>query len=219
MAANTTGHKKTDHLQDRGLWPNWPIDFAREVLAPGGAFVAKVLQGGTEGTLLTDLKRDFAVVRHVKPAASRADSAELYVLATGFRGSNASEPRARGLKPLSNFGCDCANSTRQLVIASAGRQPRRFSYFPEIQELAMIIREALTFDDVLLQPGHSEVMPSEVDSRTRLTRTISLNLPIVSSAMDTVTEAAWPSPWRRPAASASSTATSTPEEQAARCAR
>ena len=53
----------------------------------------------------------------------------------------------------------------------------------------MIIREALTFDDVLLQPGHSEVMPSEVDMRTRLTRTISLNIPIVSSAMDTVTEA------------------------------
>ena len=56
------------------------------MLAPGGAFLAKVLQGGTEANLLADLKRDFAVVRHVKPAASRADSAELYVLATGFRG-------------------------------------------------------------------------------------------------------------------------------------
>ena len=61
-------------------------EFAREVLAPGGTFLAKVLQGGTEGELLTTLKRDFASVKHVKPAASRADSAELYVLATGFRG-------------------------------------------------------------------------------------------------------------------------------------
>jgi 23S rRNA (uridine2552-2'-O)-methyltransferase len=55
-------------------------------LAPGGSFVAKVLQGGTEGSLLADLKRDFTLVKHVKPAASRKDSAELYVLATGFRG-------------------------------------------------------------------------------------------------------------------------------------
>jgi 23S rRNA (uridine2552-2'-O)-methyltransferase len=86
MAANTTGHKKTDHLRIMGL-AEAAIHFAREVLAPGGAFVAKVFQGGTEGQLLADLKRDFATVRHVKPAASRADSAELYVLATGFRGS------------------------------------------------------------------------------------------------------------------------------------
>jgi len=61
-------------------------DFAREVLKPGGAFLAKVLQGGTETTLLADLKRDFASVKHLKPAASRTDSAELYVLATGYRG-------------------------------------------------------------------------------------------------------------------------------------
>ena len=61
-------------------------DFAREVLAPGGAFLAKVLQGGTEAALLAALKRDFRQVKHVKPAASRADSAELYLLATGFRG-------------------------------------------------------------------------------------------------------------------------------------
>jgi len=60
-------------------------EFASEVLKPGGAFLAKVIQGGTEGTLLAHLKRDFATVKHVKPAASRADSAELYVLATGFR--------------------------------------------------------------------------------------------------------------------------------------
>ncbi|GGC85552.1 RlmE family RNA methyltransferase [Chelatococcus reniformis] len=85
MAANATGHKKTDHLRIVGL-AEVAIDFARQVLAPGGAFLAKVLQGGTEHTLLADLKRDFATVRHVKPAASRADSAELYVLATGFRG-------------------------------------------------------------------------------------------------------------------------------------
>lgn len=85
MAANTTGHRKTDHLRIVGL-VEMAAEFAREVLAPGGTFLAKVLQGGTEGELLTALKRDFASVKHVKPAASRADSAELYVLATGFRG-------------------------------------------------------------------------------------------------------------------------------------
>jgi 23S rRNA (uridine2552-2'-O)-methyltransferase len=85
MAANTTGHKKTDHLKIVAL-AELAAEFARDILAPGGSFVAKVLHGGTEGQLLADLKRDFAVVRHVKPAASRADSAELYVLATGFRG-------------------------------------------------------------------------------------------------------------------------------------
>jgi 23S rRNA (uridine2552-2'-O)-methyltransferase len=85
MAANATGHRKTDHLKIVGLVET-AAEFAREVLAPGGAFIAKVLQGGTEGQLLADLKRDFATVKHIKPAASRADSAELYVLATGFRG-------------------------------------------------------------------------------------------------------------------------------------
>jgi 23S rRNA (uridine2552-2'-O)-methyltransferase len=88
MAANATGHRKTDHLRIMGL-AEAAAEFARSVLAPGGAFVAKVLQGGTEGALLADLKRDFATVRHVKPGASRPDSAELYVLATGFRGSAA----------------------------------------------------------------------------------------------------------------------------------
>lgn len=88
MAANTIGHKKTDHLRIVAL-AELAAEFAREVLAPGGAFLAKVLQGGTEGTLLAALRKDFAKVVHVKPAASRADSAELYVLATGFRGSNA----------------------------------------------------------------------------------------------------------------------------------
>ena len=85
MAANTTGHRKTDHLKIMALAETAAL-FAREVLTPGGAFLCKVLQGGTEGTLLADLKRDFATVKHVKPSASRSDSAELYVLATGFRG-------------------------------------------------------------------------------------------------------------------------------------
>ena len=85
MAANATGHRKTDHLKIMALAETAAL-FAREVLTPGGAFLCKVLQGGTEGTLLADLKRDFATVKHVKPSASRSDSAELYVLATGFRG-------------------------------------------------------------------------------------------------------------------------------------
>jgi len=84
MAANATGHRKTDHLKIMAL-AEAAAEFAREVLAPGGAFLCKVLQGGTETTLLAALKRDFATVKHVKPAASRADSAELYLLATGFR--------------------------------------------------------------------------------------------------------------------------------------
>jgi 23S rRNA (uridine2552-2'-O)-methyltransferase len=86
MAANATGHRKTDHLKIMAL-AEAAADFAREVLVPGGTFLCKVLQGGTEATLLASLKRDFASVKHVKPAASRADSAELYLLATGFRGS------------------------------------------------------------------------------------------------------------------------------------
>jgi 23S rRNA (uridine2552-2'-O)-methyltransferase len=85
MAANATGHRKTDHLRIVGL-AELAIDFACSVLAPGGFFLAKVLQGGSEGEVLARLKRDFASVRHLKPKASRADSAELYVLATGFRG-------------------------------------------------------------------------------------------------------------------------------------
>lgn len=85
MAANTTGHKKTDHLKIMAL-AEMAIEFAREVLAPNGFFVTKVFQGGTEHSLLANLKCDFTHVRHVKPKASRAQSAELYVLATGFRG-------------------------------------------------------------------------------------------------------------------------------------
>ena len=85
MAANATGHRKTDHLRIVGL-AELAIEFACEVLAPGGFFLAKVLQGGAEGELLVTLKKDFAEVKHVKPKASRADSAELYVLAMKFRG-------------------------------------------------------------------------------------------------------------------------------------
>jgi 23S rRNA (uridine2552-2'-O)-methyltransferase len=85
MAANATGHKKTDQLKIMAL-VEAAAEFAREVLRPGGSFLAKALQGGTESALLAALKRDFAAVRHVKPQASRAGSSELYLLATGFRG-------------------------------------------------------------------------------------------------------------------------------------
>ena len=85
MAAHATGHRQTDHLRVMAL-AEAAAEFARKVLRPGGAFVAKVLRGGTENELLERLKRDFAKVRHFKPAASRPDSAELFVVATGFRG-------------------------------------------------------------------------------------------------------------------------------------
>jgi 23S rRNA (uridine2552-2'-O)-methyltransferase len=88
MAANATGHRPTDHLRIMAL-AEAAAAFAGEVLADGGAFVCKVLQGGTEASLLAELKREFATVRHVKPPASRSDSAELYLLATGFRGRRA----------------------------------------------------------------------------------------------------------------------------------
>ncbi len=85
MAAPTTGHKATDHLRIVALCEA-AADFSREILAPGGRFLAKVFRGGTEHTLLAGLKRDFAKVHHVKPPASRPDSPELYLLATGYRG-------------------------------------------------------------------------------------------------------------------------------------
>lgn len=85
MAANTTGHRKTDQLRIIGL-VEVAAAFACEVLKPGGAFLAKVFQSGADSELLAQLKRDFATIRHVKPAASRADSSERYLLATGFRG-------------------------------------------------------------------------------------------------------------------------------------
>jgi 23S rRNA (uridine2552-2'-O)-methyltransferase len=85
MAANATGHRRTDHLRIMAL-AETAAEFACEVLARGGTFLCKVLQGGTEAALLAKLKRDFKSVKHVKPAASRADSAELYLLAMGYRG-------------------------------------------------------------------------------------------------------------------------------------
>jgi 23S rRNA (uridine2552-2'-O)-methyltransferase len=85
MAANTTGHRKTDQLRIVGLVET-AAEFAREVLKPGGTFLAKVFQSGADAALLAQLKKDFATIRHVKPAASRQDSSERYLLATGFRG-------------------------------------------------------------------------------------------------------------------------------------
>jgi 23S rRNA (uridine2552-2'-O)-methyltransferase len=84
MAAPTTGHRETDHIRIIAL-ADMAYEFAAEVLAPGGAFVAKVFQGGSEKDLLARLKLDFTTVRHVKPPASRAGSAEVYVVAQGFR--------------------------------------------------------------------------------------------------------------------------------------
>ncbi len=88
MAAHATGHRQTDHLRIIALCES-ALDFARRILEPGGTFLCKVLRGGTEANLLNVMKRDFATVRHVKPKASRDDSAELYVLAMGFRRSDA----------------------------------------------------------------------------------------------------------------------------------
>ena len=84
MAPNTTGHGATDHLRIVAL-AEASLAFALDVLADGGAFVAKVFQGGAEKTMLERLKRDFSAVRHAKPPASRKESSELYVVATGFR--------------------------------------------------------------------------------------------------------------------------------------
>jgi 23S rRNA (uridine2552-2'-O)-methyltransferase len=85
MAPNTTGHGATDHIRIVAL-AEMALDFAVQVLAPGGAFVAKVFQGGSEKSLLDVLKRSFSSVKHAKPPASRKESSELYVVATGFRG-------------------------------------------------------------------------------------------------------------------------------------
>ena len=87
MAAQATGHTATDHLRIMGLLEA-AVDFAAGVLAPGGAFIGKVLKGGTENQLLAGLKRDFRTVRHAKPPASRDNSAESYVVAQGFRRQN-----------------------------------------------------------------------------------------------------------------------------------
>ena len=85
MAAPTTGHRRTDHLRTIHLCET-AADFALEVLKPGGHFVAKVFQGGTERDLLATLKQHFDSVHHVKPPASRAESVELYLVAKGFKG-------------------------------------------------------------------------------------------------------------------------------------
>ena len=85
MAPNTTGHTGTDHLRIIGL-AELALDFAIRILAPGGGFVAKVFQGGTEQNMLVPMKLCFTTVRHAKPPASRKGSSELYVVATGFRG-------------------------------------------------------------------------------------------------------------------------------------
>ena len=84
MAPNTTGHNATDHLRIMGL-TELALEFAVNMLDPGGGFVAKVFQGGSERSLLVRLKRHFAQVRHAKPPASRKESSELYVVALGFR--------------------------------------------------------------------------------------------------------------------------------------
>jgi 23S rRNA U2552 (ribose-2'-O)-methylase RlmE/FtsJ len=85
MAANTVGHPQTDHLRTMGL-VELGLEFAKDVLKPGGAYVAKVLAGGTDHALLAELKRHFATVKHAKPPASRKDSSEWYVVAQGFKG-------------------------------------------------------------------------------------------------------------------------------------
>jgi len=85
MAANTVGHPQTDHLRTMAL-VEAGLEFAREVLKPGGAYVAKVLAGGADNNLVAELKRHFTTVKHAKPPASRKDSSEWYVIAQGFKG-------------------------------------------------------------------------------------------------------------------------------------
>jgi 23S rRNA (uridine2552-2'-O)-methyltransferase len=86
MAANTVGHPQTDHLRTMAL-VEAGLEFAREALRPGGAYVAKVLAGGADNALVAELKRSFATVKHAKPPASRKDSSEWYVVAQGFKGA------------------------------------------------------------------------------------------------------------------------------------
>ena len=88
MAPNTIGHTATDHMRIVAL-AELAFVFSTEILEPGGAFIAKVFQGGSERSILAPMKRHFATVRHVKPSASRKESSELYVVATGFRGEKA----------------------------------------------------------------------------------------------------------------------------------
>ena len=88
MAANTVGHQQTDHLRTMGL-VEAGLEFACQVLRPGGAFVAKVLAGGADSSLVAEMKRHYATVKHAKPPASRKDSSEWYVVAQGFKGAPA----------------------------------------------------------------------------------------------------------------------------------
>jgi 23S rRNA (uridine2552-2'-O)-methyltransferase len=97
MAAPATGHRQTDHLRVVAL-VEAALDLAEDLLVPGGTFLAKVFQGGAGQELVARLKRSFAKVSHVKPKASRAESPEVYVLATGFRGG-AAPPAAKGPRP------------------------------------------------------------------------------------------------------------------------
>ena len=90
MAAHASGHRQTDHLRIMALCEA-ALDFARDVLKPGGHFLCKVLRGGAERQLLADMKREFETVRHVKPKSSRDDLAELFVLAKGYRGGKPSQ--------------------------------------------------------------------------------------------------------------------------------
>ena len=85
MAPNTTGHKQTDHLRIMAV-VEAAAYFAAEVLKPGGTFIAKVRQGGAQNTLLAELKKEYETVKHMKPAASRKESSEQYLIAQGFRG-------------------------------------------------------------------------------------------------------------------------------------
>ena len=87
MAANTVGHQQTDHLRTMAL-VEAGLEFAREILRSGGAYVAKVLAGGADHALVAELKRSFTTVKHAKPPASRKDSSEWYVVAQGFKGEN-----------------------------------------------------------------------------------------------------------------------------------
>jgi 23S rRNA (uridine2552-2'-O)-methyltransferase len=96
MAADTTGHRATDHLRTTALLEA-ALDFAIDVLNKNGFFLAKCFRGGAERSLLDVMRRNFKTVRHVKPAASRAESVESYVLATGFHGSGRAEDIAAGI--------------------------------------------------------------------------------------------------------------------------
>ena len=87
IAPNTTGHKNTDHLRIMAV-VEAAYHFATEVLKPDGLFIAKVFQGGTQNTLLATMKKDFTTIKHIKPPASRKDSSEQYLIASGFKGGD-----------------------------------------------------------------------------------------------------------------------------------